>query len=529
MFVLENYKSNFLLHIILLFILLLLSEYPSNRIRLTIVVALDLVSNNYPIGSSPIIYNVIYGIFHKTAERSEIILEEPTLTVTAIAGWIRTFLWVINKTANPTILNLSPGETGTVQETVSVINDAGVTEVFVEGQVCITNKDSVETKEISCTLELIVSPSQTPVISIPLDIDAHPILQASETHHYPYRMTIPSVAFVPGVRFKVTAHATITNSFGCLETQAEPLPLSQKPLQSVPLHVGYCSIPQLNATKGDPSSVRINCTKTILGEITYMITPNCASKQFGTLPYCLNESCCGTLPTKETLINQTIDVPGRDSQLHKFTALHPPKVQSQSYTMRYTCNQASPYNISCNIKYKLLISTRGADQLVVDIFQQQPLPQQGQAGTTLSETITGTAHWLKTYNWVLAKTADPNVLNLFRSDIGTVNYTITATTSSFTTEAYIEGVVTICNGGAEATVGLQTMLLLTMPPSQTVIAAVQLDVSKKLHALAERRWNDAFTVDCPIIRFGQCNLSYPIVTAFFGMMMTQIARCYTNK
>ena len=50
---------------------------------------------------------------------------------------------------------------------------------------------------------------------------------------------------------------------------------------------------------------------------------------------------------------------------------------------------------------------------------------QGQAGTTLSETVTAIPHWNNVYHWTINKVATPGVLNLFRNDTGTVQYIVT--------------------------------------------------------------------------------------------------------
>lgn len=111
-----------------------------------------------------------------------------------------------------------------------------------------------------------------------------------------------------------------------------------------------------------------------------------------------------------------------------------------------------------------------------------PSMAQGRAGTTLKDQyVTATAHWTKTFGWTISKTVEPDTLDMFRGDTGSVEYTIEVTKDGGTTVAYIEGQVCgILNGGAEATENLAIVANVFQPPagpSSVLVASSVVDVS----------------------------------------------------
>jgi len=99
------------------------------------------------------------------------------------------------------------------------------------------------------------------------------------------------------------------------------------------------------------------------------------------------------------------------------------------------------------------------------------------AGTTLSASKTATAHYTRTFDWTIDKSVDPSNWDLFRGDAGTSEYAITVVKDGGTDAAWLDGQICVTNGGAVATNGLQIVDNLTMPPSHTVIASLNVDVS----------------------------------------------------
>ncbi|WP_423802225.1 hypothetical protein [Neobacillus sp. SAB-20_R2A] len=85
-------------------------------------------------------------------------------------------------------------------------------------------------------------------------------------------------------------------------------------------------------------------------------------------------------------------------------------------------------------------------------------PSQGQSGTTLSETVTATANYTKTFNWDISKSVLPDTWNLFRGDTGTSEYTIKVTKDTGTLGGSIEGQICVTNGGDFDTENLQIKL-----------------------------------------------------------------------
>ncbi len=121
----------------------------------------------------------------------------------------------------------------------------------------------------------------------------------------------------------------------------------------------------------------------------------------------------------------------------------------------------------------------------------------GQAGTTLSASKTATGARIRTYNWTIEKSVTPDTWNLMRGDSGTSRYTITVNKTGYTDTAYLEGEVSVTNGGAVATEGLQIVDQVTMPPSQTVIASVNVDVSAKPVLQPGESYSYPYHVDIP--------------------------------
>ncbi len=98
--------------------------------------------------------------------------------------------------------------------------------------------------------------------------------------------------------------------------------------------------------------------------------------------------------------------------------------------------------------------------------------------TTLSASKTATAHYTRTFDWSIEKSVDRSSWDLFRGDAGTSEYTITvAKDEEGTDAAWLDGQICVVNTGVAATNDLQIVDSLTMPPSQTVIASVNVDVS----------------------------------------------------
>lgn len=103
--------------------------------------------------------------------------------------------------------------------------------------------------------------------------------------------------------------------------------------------------------------------------------------------------------------------------------------------------------------------------------------QQGQAGTTLTASVSGVAFLTRTFNWSMTKTGSPQMSNLFLGDTQTITWTIDATRDEGVLASYIEGTVCVTNGGAVATENLTITADLTIPPSQTPIRTIQIIVA----------------------------------------------------
>jgi hypothetical protein len=98
-------------------------------------------------------------------------------------------------------------------------------------------------------------------------------------------------------------------------------------------------------------------------------------------------------------------------------------------------------------------------------------------GTTLTADLSATAHWMRTFAWTIDKSVTPATWNLFTGDSGTSQYTIALTKDAGTDEYYVDGTVTVTNGGSNPTDMLAITINLEYGPSWPTIASITLDLS----------------------------------------------------
>ncbi|MGD8813706.1 MAG: hypothetical protein PVI78_04440, partial [Anaerolineales bacterium] len=103
----------------------------------------------------------------------------------------------------------------------------------------------------------------------------------------------------------------------------------------------------------------------------------------------------------------------------------------------------------------------------------------GQAGTTLSATVTAAGYWTVTYPWTIDKSVSPDTWHLFRGDSGTSQYTITVTKGTGVQEAWVAGQICVYNGGEVATEGLAILAELKngYEPPNDFLASAPVSVS----------------------------------------------------
>lgn len=97
-------------------------------------------------------------------------------------------------------------------------------------------------------------------------------------------------------------------------------------------------------------------------------------------------------------------------------------------------------------------------------------------GTTLDQTVSITPHYTATFPWTIDKSVSPDSWNLFKGDSGTSTYTIHVTKGSPTYDAWFDGKICVTNGGAVATQGLSISVDLSMPPDDTPINTVSVNL-----------------------------------------------------
>ncbi|MER3405872.1 MAG: hypothetical protein C4289_12540, partial [Chloroflexota bacterium] len=158
----------------------------------------------------------------------------PPLTAekTEQTHWEQQFNWTIEKTANPTTLDLLRGSSSAVQYTVRLTKIAGPQRAWVDGQVCVTNTTSGLITISTINDELRFIPDQSNLdnyqvlATITVDLAGHATLAARERFCYPYRIDIPAANIRPGGIYKDVAeiHASQEGqSFIVIATFSAPL------------------------------------------------------------------------------------------------------------------------------------------------------------------------------------------------------------------------------------------------------------------------------------------------------------------
>lgn len=117
--------------------------------------------------------------------------------------------------------------------------------------------------------------------------------------------------------------------------------------------------------------------------------------------------------------------------------------------------------------------------LLMTIILSGTVSAESQAGTTLTASVSADAQYAREYNWEIDKTVTPETWDIFKGDTATSEYTVTVTRTGYTDKAWIEGNVTVNNGGAVATQDLAIVLELRdgVPPPKDLIGTYLVDVS----------------------------------------------------
>jgi len=117
--------------------------------------------------------------------------------------------------------------------------------------------------------------------------------------------------------------------------------------------------------------------------------------------------------------------------------------------------------------------------MIVAMAMPAMVKADGQAGTTLSAVVTATAYWTRTFSWTIEKSVEPDYWELYQGESGTSTYTITVTKYKGTDAYFINGTVSVTNGGSVATENLAITIELRdgVPPPNDLINTASVDVS----------------------------------------------------
>ncbi len=135
-----------------------------------------------------------------------------TISKTATAHWTRTHDWTIDKSVTPASHDLTTGQSGTSTYTVALTKSAGTDAIWVDGSVCVSNAGPLATENLTISdriIAILPGGTRTLVSTNALDVSANPVLDAGESHCYPYSFAVGP--FPNAVGYANDARATITN------------------------------------------------------------------------------------------------------------------------------------------------------------------------------------------------------------------------------------------------------------------------------------------------------------------------------
>jgi hypothetical protein len=128
------------------------------------------------------------------------------------------------------------------------------------------------------------------------------------------------------------------------------------------------------------------------------------------------------------------------------------------------------------IKKKGLFLSLIASLMMIFSFSASAFAE-GQNGTTLTASVTAAETWNRVFNWTINKSVIPAVWNLFQGDTATSKYNVSLTKDNGTDQKYIQGSVTVTNGGSVATQNLAIAVTLTTPPDKDTLIKVPVNLS----------------------------------------------------
>jgi hypothetical protein len=140
---------------------------------------------------------------------------------TATGHWTQTFPWTIEKSASPDTLTLDNGQSGSSTWTISVTKLSGVDDIWVGGQVCVSNGGTGSTEGLLITDDVYYQDSAVPggfvfLTSGGVDLGADTSIAAGATTCYDYEVhwSTPLVSQSPTghIEYKNTINVSISNA-----------------------------------------------------------------------------------------------------------------------------------------------------------------------------------------------------------------------------------------------------------------------------------------------------------------------------
>lgn len=136
---------------------------------------------------------------------------------TATGHWEQTYRWTIDKSVTPDVHDLQTGQSGTSTYTVALTKTLASENVWVDGQICVTNSGTTASSNLAITDRIQALDAGSNVIwfgpIVNVDVSGNPVLDPGESHCYAYSIPFEPVAGAASYRNRAFVTADGVSSF----------------------------------------------------------------------------------------------------------------------------------------------------------------------------------------------------------------------------------------------------------------------------------------------------------------------------
>ena len=161
-----------------------------------------------------------------------------TASVATASHLTTTYVWSLANSADPATQMVAVGTSANVHWTITATRSAsGTLGGYVDGEVCVSNTGRVPTQGLAIGVAVSAPPSSSVLAAVSIDVSAKPVLATGASGCYPYRVTLPATALMPGVSYKASAQVSVTNRSGSLGMASGPAPSATSVLPTTPIPI----------------------------------------------------------------------------------------------------------------------------------------------------------------------------------------------------------------------------------------------------------------------------------------------------